>query len=253
MPRHSRFLDASEGNAYHVTARGSGRRVIFEDDSDRKSYLRSLRELVNETDGSLFALCLMDNHVHLLFHMELRELSTLLQRLQTGYALRFNGRHGHVGPVFQGRYSSTPVTSDEQLAATVKYIHRNPKDIDGADWRNYPWSSYREYTDGADLCETETVLSLFDGIGGFIAYHEDGEEVDMVRLGGHGRRLSDADAVQILEERLGTQYSDTLATLPTGDRDRELAVLLDFGLSARQVERLTGIGRNIVNRAGHKR
>ena len=35
MARKPRFDNVSEGNYYHVIARGTGRKVIFEDDTDR--------------------------------------------------------------------------------------------------------------------------------------------------------------------------------------------------------------------------
>ena len=42
------------------------------------------------------------------------------------YALLFNRRHRKVGHVFQGRYGSKLMRSDEQLWTTARYIQRNP-------------------------------------------------------------------------------------------------------------------------------
>lgn len=249
MARRPRFDNLSEGNYYHVTARGSGRKVIFEDDVDRTQYLQALFEYTDESSGALVAWCLMDNHVHLLFHLELHELSALMHKLHTKHGQFFNGRHGHVGPVFQGRYDCVPTDTGEQLLQTVRYIHRNPKDLDCQDWRVYPWSSYRGYAEGLSHCETDVILELLGGSDGFKQFHEEDVDVLMVQLDGYGKRLTDAEAVDLLTARLGAQFSDTLTRLPKDERNHELVRAHLMGLSVRQIERLTGIGRNIVSRA----
>lgn len=249
MARKPRFDNISEGNYYHVIARGSGRKVIFEDDTDRTHYLQALFEYTDKSSGSLVAWCLMDNHVHLLFHLELHELSALMHKLHTKHGQYFNGRHEHVGPVFQGRYDCVPTDTDEQLLQTIRYIHRNPKDSDCPDWRVYPWSSYRGYAEGLSRCETAVILELLGGADEFKRFHEEDADVFMVRLDGYRRRLNDAEAVELLESHLGTQFSDALAELSKDERNRKLAWAYHAGLSVRQIERLTGIGRNIINRA----
>ena len=249
MARKPRFENRSDGDVYHVTARGAGRRLIFEDDVDRARYLDALFTLVDESSGELIAWCLMDNHVHLLFHLELHELSALMHRLHTKHGQFFNGRHGHVGPVFQGRYDCVPVQTEEQLLQTVRYIHFNPKDLGGYSWQTYPWSSYNGYLEGLSHCDASLVLGILSDPIMFERFHEEDVNMSMVRLDGYRKRLSDAEAVEILTLRLGPQFADVLSTLPKDKRDRELAVAFDMGISARQLERITGIGRNIIGRA----
>lgn len=249
MARPQRYERASESDYYHITARGAGRRVIFDDDADRAKYATALLSLVEQSSGSLVAWCLMDNHVHLLFHLEIHELSSLMHRLHTSYAQYFNGRHGHVGPVFQGRFDSKPIMSDEHLLLAVKYIHKNPEDIGGVNWKKYPWSSYPGYTEGLSHCETELVIDIAGGVDGFREFHENGPIVSELRLDNFRRRLNDAEARLIIEQKLGAQFADILADMTHDERDRFLVSLREKGLSARQIERLTGIGRNIVSRA----
>ena len=251
MARRPRFENQTESDIYHVTARGAGRRGIFEDDIDRTRYLDALFRYTEDSAGSLVAWCLMGNHVHLLFHLDLHRLSDLMHRLHTKHAQSFNGRHGHIGPVFQSRFDCVPVRSDSQLVQTVRYIHRNPIDL-GEDWRTYHWSSYQGYLEGLSRCETETVLEILGGPAEFARFHEEDGELHMIRLDGYRRRMSDAEAIKILESRLGPQFADKLALLPKEERDRELAIAYGKGLSARQLERLTGIGRCIVQRAVKK-
>lgn len=249
MARTPRFERISESNYYHVTARGAGRRVIFEDDEDRTNYLKALFSYVDDSTGELIAWCLMDNHVHLLFHMEIHELSALIHRLHTKHGQFFNGRHGHVGPVFQGRYDCVPVETDEQLIQTVRYIHLNPKDLDHGAWQSYPWSSYPGYLEGSSHCKSTIVLDILGGPAGFERFHTAVCEVSMMRIDGYKPRLSDAEATEVLRARFGAQFADALTAMPRAMRDRKLAECHDLGLSTRQIERLTGIGRGAVSRA----
>lgn len=249
MARKPRFENLSEGNYYHVTARGSGRRVLFEDDIDRSQYLQMLFEAIDDSSGTLVAWCLMENHVHLLFHLDIHEVSSLMHRLHTKFGQYYNGRHGHVGPVFQGRFDSVPVLTDEQLIQTVRYIHWNPRNTDCPDWRSYRWSSYRNYTNGLSHCETNVVLGILGGANEFERFHQEPCDVHVIRTDGYRMRLSDAEGADILRLQLGPHFADKLVNLPKSVRDHELVIAYKKGLSVRQIERLTGIGRNIVQRA----
>ena len=249
MARPLRYETVSEANIYHVTARGAGKRIIFEDDEDRLRYIRALSTNLKTNEGRLLAWCLMDNHVHLLVQMEIHALSNLMQRLHTTYAQYFNGRHGHIGHVFQGRYDSNPVNTDEQLMLTVAYIHKNPKDIADGNWAQYRWSSYREYLGRPQYCQIKLVLNIFGGKEAFLQFHRGKDTISEVSLVGSKKRLSDAEAESILKARYGENFCDGLQLLSKKKRNAALVSLSELGLSARQIERLTGIGRNIVARA----
>ena len=44
----------------------------------------------------------------------------------TGYAMIFNRKNGRVGHVFQDRYKSEVVESDQYLLQVIRYVHKNP-------------------------------------------------------------------------------------------------------------------------------
>src|SRR3712207_2241831 len=100
---------------HHVYARGNEGRVIFRDDADRSAYLRLLGAVVVRRRWSCLAYCLMDNHVHLLVEIPEPDLAEGMRQLHGDYARGFNDRHARSGHLFQGRYGSKLVTSDEQL------------------------------------------------------------------------------------------------------------------------------------------
>jgi putative transposase len=124
VPRKHREQVA--GGVYHVYARGNKRADIFVDDIDRRTYLALLGRTVQQKGWRLMAYCLMPNHVHLLVETPEPDLGDGMRRIHGVYAQTFNERHAEVGHVFQGRYGSTLVTSDEQLVAVVGYIVHNP-------------------------------------------------------------------------------------------------------------------------------
>ncbi|WP_418743026.1 transposase, partial [Enorma massiliensis] len=110
----------------HVTTRGLGRRIIFEDDLDKERFLSILSTKLTDSESRVYAWCLMDNHIHLLLRANSADLSKSMQRIGVSYAQYFNGRHGHVGKVFQNRFNAHPIMGETHLLATIRYIHRNP-------------------------------------------------------------------------------------------------------------------------------
>lgn len=64
MPRHFRLL--SKTNIYHVMLRGINKERIFFDDIDRKKFLKTLKNSKEKYNYTIYAYCLMDNHIHLI-------------------------------------------------------------------------------------------------------------------------------------------------------------------------------------------
>ena len=125
MPRQAR-LDIP-GLVHHVMARGIEGREIFRTNKDRDSFLHRLGEIVSDAGGpTVYAWVLIPNHFHLLIRPAQMHLSTVMQRLMTGYAVNFNKVHKRVGHLFQNRYKSIIVEEDPYFLELVRYIHLNP-------------------------------------------------------------------------------------------------------------------------------
>jgi REP element-mobilizing transposase RayT len=246
----------SASGVYHVVSRGAGRRILFEDDEDRRFYLDGLVERKDRFKVVVLVWCLMDNHVHMLVRCELADLARLMRSLNTAYARRYNGRHGHVGPVFQGRYASFPVEGDAYLMELVRYIHMNPQHGGIARYDAYGWSSYAEYTGRPAICETGFVLGVFGGLPQFVAFHEGGpdaeEELAFKVEGGQVaiRRMAipDGEAAEMARRMFGDEFANSIASMPREERNAALRRLRGLGLSVRQVERLTGVGRGVIQK-----
>ena len=158
-----------EGGLVHVYARGNDKRVIYRDDGDRRMYLRLLRSTVRHFRWRLLAYCLMDNHVHLLIETREANLADGMKRLHGTYAQRFHSRHGSSGHLFQGRYGSVRIETDEQLWTVVVYIAMNPVEAGLCnrpdDW---PWSSHSLVLSGnaPDWIDVSHLLDWFATGGG---------------------------------------------------------------------------------------
>jgi putative transposase len=124
MARQSR-LDAA-GVLHHVIVRGMERKKIFLDDGDREDFLTRCGAIFPETKTSCYAFAILPNHVHLLLRTGIIPLSTIMARLLTGYAVRFNKVHKRHGHLFQNRYKSIVCQEDTYLMELVRYIHLNP-------------------------------------------------------------------------------------------------------------------------------
>ena len=124
MPRAPR-ADAP-GAVHHVIARGIERRLIFLDDRDRGDFLSRATRILPECGTDCFAWALMPNHVHMVLRTGDRPLATVMSRLLTGYARRFNERYDRVGHLFQNRYRSLLVGDDAHMLTVVRYVHLNP-------------------------------------------------------------------------------------------------------------------------------
>ena len=136
------------GEYFHVFNRGVEKRDIFLDRQDLDRFLASMIAFNTlEPVGSLFELnfqprqkimqsskplvdivcyCLNPNHFHILACAKTENgISKFIQRLSAGYTRYFNIRYRRNGVLFQGKYKSVPVTSNEQLLRLSAYINLN--------------------------------------------------------------------------------------------------------------------------------
>jgi putative transposase len=124
MPRKAR-IDAP-GALHHIMVRGIEKRNIFFDNFDRNTFVDRLGVVIPETQTACFAWALMPNHVHMLIRTGHTPISTVMQRLLTGYSIGFNRRHKRHGHVFHNRFKSILCQEEIYLLELVRYIHLNP-------------------------------------------------------------------------------------------------------------------------------
>ena len=243
--------EASPTNTYHVVERGVGQQILFECAQDYSRFLSSLNQYRRELEICMFALCLMSNHVHLLVRSDLDRLALMMKKLNVSYVSYFNKRYDRTGHLLQDRFRSVPITSEAKLLETVRYIHLNPVPAAVEQPGEYRWSSYNEYLYSPSICDTSVVLGLLQTQDAFIDFHAAGlpqcvAAQEPITQKGH---LSDAAALQLVNAQLGDGFLNTILSADIDNRNCKLRQLKELNLSIRQIGRLTGIGRGIVQRA----
>jgi REP element-mobilizing transposase RayT len=153
-----------------VWQRGNNRRSIFLTDADRRLFLHLLREIARKHEWIPLAYCLMNNHFHLVVETSTRSLGLGMRELGSRYAQVFNERHetggGHL---FQARFGSRLVGTDEQFAQLLRYVAYNPvKAGFCSSPHGWPWSSHRSLAGGrrdpvVDVHRVSSLLSLCGG------------------------------------------------------------------------------------------
>lgn len=141
-----------EGAIYHVMCRGNGGNLIYKDDEDREMFLTTLWECCKQTGWIVHAYVLMGNHYHLLLETPEANLVVGMKWFQGTYTQRYNARHKLWGHLYQGRYKSLVIDSeDSSYFQTVStYIHLNPVrsklvNIEEQSILDYRWSSLNCY------------------------------------------------------------------------------------------------------------
>ena len=134
----------SQTGLYHITMRGNGKQLLFEDDEDRRRILSLIRSSIARFNIRLIAWCLMGNHVHLVLSDPDDNMSEAMHLVMSCYATWYNRRHGHVGHVFQDRFSSASISSEEYLLDAIRYVHFNPQKAGICPYDAYRWSSHLE-------------------------------------------------------------------------------------------------------------
>jgi putative transposase len=111
---------------HHIYSRGNNRRRLFSSEADYRFFLRCLERGLRASRSAIHQLTLMTNHFHLIVTPKDKEdLSEMMKRCNHRYAQIRNDRRKGSGKLFEERFSSKPIKSEEQLIATTLYNDSN--------------------------------------------------------------------------------------------------------------------------------
>jgi REP element-mobilizing transposase RayT len=123
MPRAARCVIADV--PLHIVQRGINRSNCFFADGDYFAYLRYLQDFSLEFRCSVHAYCLMTNHVHLLVTPRAPDACGLLmKKLGQWYVQAVNQRLCRTGTLWEGRFRSCMVSSDNSTSGSLLPLHR---------------------------------------------------------------------------------------------------------------------------------
>ena len=127
MPRRPRH--APGGFVYHALNRATARLTLFRKTADYDAFLGLMEEALTQNPTRILAFCLMPTHWHfVLWPQADNELTAFLRWLTLTHAVRWHTHYHSLGSghLYQGRFKSFPVSSDEHFYTVVRYVERNP-------------------------------------------------------------------------------------------------------------------------------
>jgi len=161
MERKAPFI---VGESYHIYTRGVEKRIVFEDENDRRRFMILLlvcnsrrvvhmanllkkyqglplirifeKERPAETLTSILAYTLMPNHVHLIAREKTPGgISKFMSKLMTAYSMYFNTKNDRSGPLFTRPFRSKNIDTDEYFRWVFAYTTLNPLELFAVDWK----------------------------------------------------------------------------------------------------------------------
>lgn len=246
MPRLSR--KSSSTQTYHVILRGIDKRNIFLEKDDYKKFLYYILKSKEKSNFSVYAYCLMSNHVHMLIKSEEDTIGNIMRRITVGYAQYHNNKYVRTGHLFQNRFKSEPIDDSRYFLTVLRYIHQNPiKAGMGKSLSAYPWSSYHEYVGSNEmkLIDTTVAMEWFTNIKIFKEFIATKCEDTCLEYS-EKNRYTDESLIKEINKLLDMQR---LQTIDINSRNKIIKkIKLKTKASNRQLSRVLGVGRGIIDR-----
>ncbi len=241
----------SAAGIYHIMLRGADHRIIFGDEEDCGRFLDTLARVKEISGFQLYAYCLMRNHVHLLMKEEKEPLEQIFKRLGSSYVYYYNRKYELRGHLFQDRFRSEAVETDAYFLDVLRYICQNPvkAGLCGSEL-DYPWlgcSGIHESSGLLDSIEDLTEMSKEELLA-FIRGQCETEHLDDAAP----VRMTDSEAIAAICSACGCKHVQEIGGWEKEKKEAAVREALSIGVSLRQLSRLTGISKAVIERIGRE-
>jgi len=204
MARIARVV--AEHYPHHITQRGNRRQDTFFCDDDYRYYIRLMAEWCDKCGVTIWAYCLMHNHVHLVAVPESEGgLRRAIGEAHRRYTRHINFREQWRGHLWQGRFASF-LMDEKYLLTATRYIELNPVRAGLVSIpEEYPWSSAKAHMKGRndDLVKVQPLLRMVDDWRQFLSGDVSDEEYELLqRHERTGRPLGSMSFIERLENKL---------------------------------------------------
>ena len=241
----------SSTGIYHVMLRGADRRIIFSDDEDCNRFLETMKRAKKESGFRLYVWCLMGNHVHLLLKEEKEPLEIVFKRIGSAYVYYYNWKYELHGHLFQDRFKSEAVEDDAYFLDVLRYICQNPVKAGLCEKPfDYPWLGCSGISEEKELLDSFGELTDLKGerLLSFVSEPCHAEHLENTA----SKRLTDREAIDRLRVKCGCGAVQEIVGWPDEQRDDAVITGLNNGVSIRQLSRLTGISKAVIERIARR-
>ncbi len=139
--------------------------MILVDALERAIFFTYFAQATSRCDWRCLAYCLMGTHYHGILETPHGNLSTGMKFLNERYAQGYNKRHGRRGHLFESRFSSKHVQTDEHLREAIRYTELNPVRArlcdSPAEWPCSSFSATMGFVPAPSFLDVERTLALF--------------------------------------------------------------------------------------------
>lgn len=133
------------------------------------------------------------------------------------------------------------------LLAVFRYILTNPEKAGLGFAADYEWSSFSLYGETDSFVDTSLFSALIGSRDEYIAFLYEGKDDDCMEY--ESPRRDDEWAKAVIRKHLHAESGTVLQSYDRERRDAAIRELKSQGLSIRQLERLTGINRGVIQKA----
>ena len=278
--------EKSRIGVYHVLAQGAGNNELFHDDEDYQVFVSYLDRLMKEAWAEddepdrpyfhTYAYCLTPKQFRLIVREEKYQVSAIMQSISQLYSRYYSGKYNSYGPLYRRRYYSEPINDEERMEVVMRYVHQEPLKLGpqitqisqkGETQRisritrtggmteildEYPWSSWHEYVGlGSDLpmvcekpdaCQNLTAEQWRELLSKPLPEGTKCLEPKEYRA----PKPTETQVLSMIRLMTTATTWDEFRTFPRDEKLKTIKQLLQSGASIRQMEKLTGIGRGII-------
>ncbi len=251
MSREKRIKSST--GFYHIMLKGIDDRNIFLDDHDRNTFICVMVSAKDVGDFEIICYSLMNNHVHMLIK-EGEQIGQSIKRIAVRYSRYYNKKYERKGHLLNNRYRSEAIEEESYLLNVFHYIHQNPiKAGIVGELAAYKWTSYHDYIsfheDKKTWVDTYLMENYFSDINDFKTKSTHLNEKLVIHTKIHGR-LDDDQLYLLIKESMGAFNLNQASKIERSQILRKIK--LETGGSNRQLSRVLGIGRKIIDVACQK-
>ncbi|MDY5122612.1 MAG: transposase [Treponema sp.] len=243
MSRKNRELN--EIGCYHIIIRGNNKQTLFYDNSDFNFFIKRMNKYTNELNIELYGYCLMQNHVHLLIGKANPNLSKLVLKLCTSYAMYFNHKYERTGHLFQGRFKSECINDESYFKTVLRYILKNPEKANICKYCDYKWSNFKQILAQKSLLYKQLIITNFCTINSFLDFLETNNN-DKCMEYENKIFLTDLKCFRLIKKLLKIEEPHQLVSYNLKDLQPKIRILRNHGISVSQLSRITGLSKKII-------